>query len=277
MANNSAIKSMENPDLANQAVAKALAIAESSEEVAVEVRDFTATPTGDVELLAGLYSPMSGELVMNAMVRELTGADEEAVSKTADIGRGLMLILQRATSSIGDHVATTELLDSLLAGDREYLLLNIRRVTFGDDVKVTGPCQECNTIQEFNINLDTDVTTKKLADPIADRAFNMKCKVGDVRVFLPNGTVQKKLLNNADKTAAELDSILLKECVESINGMVVLDPYQVLNFGLADRRKLLTAISERNPGPELGDIKKKCSSCESEVTISLSLADLFLV
>lgn len=276
MENNTVLHAADNPDLANALAAKAMQ-APNEEVAAVEAPAFTAAPSGAVTLLAGIYRPFEGELIMDAEVRELTGADEEAVSKISDMGKGLMTILQRGTVTIGEEHATVALLDKLLAGDREWLLLAIRKMTFGSDVNISTACHVCGNISEFNIDLDTDVKVKKLEDPTEDRAFSVECKVGTVRVLLPNGAVQKKLITSTDKTGAELDTVLLQECIESINGMPIMNPKQILNLGLADRRKLLKEISERNIGPELSNIQKACPSCDEEVTISLSLAELFLI
>lgn len=274
MANNTVISSSINPDLANRLAVEAMSA--PSEVAAVEERPFTAAPSGHVDLLAGIYNPITGMHITTAEVRELNGADEEALAKSPDTMRGMLLLLQRATVSLGEEPATPELLDKLLAGDRDLLLLAIRKVTFGTEVEMFGPCLSCGTTQDFVIDLDKDIPIKNLADPISDRRFSVKCKVGNVHVSLPSGVVQKKLLLNADKTGAELDTLLLIECVESINDVPILNPRQLLEMGMADRRKILKEISDRSPGPQFFDIKKQCPSCESEVTLPLSLADLFL-
>lgn len=270
------ISAAENPALANKLAQDAMLLAQQEELVRPAKPVLTAPPSGQVDLAAGLFSPFDQELTMVAEVRELNGADEEAISKVGDAAKGLMTVLQRATVSIGDKKATPELLDQLLSGDRELLLLEIRKATFGNEVSLVGPCPMCEAPnQNFDIDLTKDVTVKKLDDPISDRNFTVKCKVGDVSVSLPNGKTQKKLVNAGDKTSAELDTILLKDCIASINEMPVVDIKQILNLSVTDRRKILMEIAERNPGPELSEIKKTCAACSQEVTIPLSLADLF--
>ena len=127
--------------------------------------------------------------------------------------------------------------------------------------------------QEFEIDLVKDVKTKTLLEE--DRTFTVDCKVGKVVVNLPTGFTQKNLINATNKTAAELDTILLKGCIESINGKPIINIQQIRDLGVKDRRELVKAITDRNPGPQLSEIEKPCTSCESEVPLPLTLADLF--
>ena len=264
------ISAVGNPTLANQLVAEAL----SEQEVAAPapVAKVQLPPDTQVELPGGLIDPFEGTIT-TAEVRELTGADEEAISKISDTGKALLAILDRATVKIGDKPASKDALESLLAGDREMILLAIRKVTFGSEVKLELNCPFCGEEQLFEIDLDQDVEIKKLEND--EIRFEVDCKVGKVSVTLPNGATQKALVTSSDKTSAELDTILLKSCVSSINGMPIYSLDQIKNLGIKDRRELLSEISKRNPGPQLDEIKKECKSCGQGVPLPLTLADLF--
>jgi hypothetical protein len=270
--NTKTISALQDPALATKLAADA--IAEANQEVAVSVEsDIQLPPDTSVILPGGLLDPLKG-VINTAEVRELNGADEEAVAKVNDIPKSLMVILERGTVKIGDEPAKKDDLDSLLAGDRETLLLAIRKVTFGNEIKLgPGNCPSCGEEQIFDINLDKDVPMKELEDN--ERSFTVKCRVGDVEVSLPDGGTQKDLVNSNNKTAAELDTILLKGCINSINGMPLMSVQQVRELSVKDRRDILNAISTRNPGPQLNEIKKNCKACGSEVPLPLTLADLF--
>jgi hypothetical protein len=269
------INPLQNPKLANELAEKAMAEPDAKVQE-VETLKAAALPSGEVELLAGHYNPFTGDLYMSAQVRELNGADEEAISKLSNIGSVLLTILSRAVVSIGGEKATSEMLEELLSGDRDLLLLHIRKITFGSTVPVYGSCTYCGSEdQEIVVDLDNDVKIVKLNDPVSDREFVIDCKVGPVEVVFPTGKLQKKMIQNSNKTAAELDTMLLRDCIQSINGVPVMNDSQILNLGLMDRRKILSELIEKNPGPELSDIRKPCGACSKEVIISLSLADLF--
>jgi hypothetical protein len=212
-------------------------------------------------------------VIDTAEVRELIGSDEEAISKVGNSAKALLTILERATVKIGDEPATKETLDALYAGDREMLLLAIRSITFGSEVEL-GPadCPFCEEEQVFKVDLMEDVPVKKLEGP---REFTVNCKVGPIVMGLPTGLAQKEIINSTNKTSAELDTIILKNCIVSINGDPFVDINKVRNLSLKDRRALLDEIINRNPGPQLADIKKACKACGQEVPLPLTLAGLF--
>jgi hypothetical protein len=272
MNTDTVINSHTNPDLANKLVKEATELSEQEVMVNAVKPPLTLPPATEVDLPGGLFDPFKG-IISNAEVRELTGIDEEAISKIADTAKSLLAILERATIKIGDEPASKDLIDSLFAGDREMLLLAIRKVTFGNEIKLgPGLCPHCEEEQIFTIDLTKDVEIKKLE---GDAEFTVKCKAGDVLVTLPKGSTQKAIVEATNRTSAELDTIMLKSCVLSINSQTVINPDVVRNLGMLDRRTILKEISDRNPGPQLGALKKECQSCGQEVPLPLSLADLF--
>jgi hypothetical protein len=272
MTTDTTISASNNPALANELAAKAMN--PSDQVVASSAAKVTTTPppATDVELLGGLLDPILG-LISTAEIRELNGIDEELISKIGDPGKALLTILERATVKIGNEPADKDTLDALYAGDRELLLLAIRNATFGSDIKLgPGECPSCGVEQVFEIDLEKDVPLKKLD---GDHTFTVKCKVGEVVVALPTGSTQKAIVTSTNKTSAELDTILLKNCIESINGMPVLGLDDVRKLSLKDRRDILQEITNRNPGPQLNEIKIPCQSCGTEVPLPLTLAELF--
>lgn len=274
MATETKVNAQANPALANELAAKAMAEAQQDAMVtAAKPVAVTTPPNLSVELPGGLYDPFEG-VTREAEIRELTGADEEAIAGIADAGKALITILERATVKIGDDPADKETLDALLAGDREMILLAIRKATFGDTVEVgPGFCPSCQAEQTFTIDLNKDVEVKKLKEE--DRNFTVDCKVGKVSVTLPNGYVQKSIVTSTNKNSAELDTLLLKGCVLSINDGPTVTVNHIKNLSLKDRRDIITEITNRNPGPQLSEIKKPCVSCGVEVPLPLTLADLF--
>ena len=271
----STINAAENPALANK-IAQSLSAVVVEEAVgSTPVITIPSLPDTNIELPGGFYDPMDDQLVTTAEVRELTGADEEAIVKLSEPGKALMLILERATVSIGGKPAGKETLGMLLAGDREALLLGIRCVTFGSEIELDTVCSRCPEVQNFKIDLKKDVKVKTLSDRVNDRRFTLDLKVGRVKVALPTGDTQNKLINASNKNVAELDTLLLSSCVLEINDVPVLGQAQIRNLGIKDRRTILEEIADRNPGPLLNEVKKACGTCGQEVDLPLTLADLF--
>lgn len=269
------LNAAENPALANKIAQAATEVQVEEAMGSVPTITIPSLPDTNIDLPGGFYDPMEDQMVTTAEVRELTGADEEAIVKITEPGKALMTILEKATVTIGGKPADKETLNMLLAGDREALLLGIRRVTFGNEIELEAVCDRCPELQTFKIDLTKDVKVKSLDDRLADRRFVLDLKVGKVKVALPTGDTQLKLINASNKNTAELDTLLLSDCVQEINDVPVLGQAQIRNLGIKDRRTLLEEIANRNPGPLLSEVKKACGTCGQEVELPLTLADLF--
>lgn len=233
---------------------------------------FTDLPDTIVSLPGG-YLTEDGSLVREVEVRELNGFDEEALARATTPGKVIQTLLSRAVVRVGDSKPTQDILDSLLSGDRDSLLLAIRRVTWGDEVKYGFECRNCGAVNEALINLATDVEVRTLEEA-GDRFFDVELRRGGVaKVQLPDGEVARKIV--AAKTSAEMATILLRCTVTEIKGMPVYGDDQVRGLSMPDREKILQEITDRNPGPQLNSVKKACTACSEEIVLPLDLTELF--
>lgn len=264
------ISAAANPALANNLVKKAM-----QEDTLSVIQPEIVPPSDNIVELPGGYITVTGEVVRIAEVRELTGKDEEAIGRATSMSKALLTVLQRCVVRIGDEKATEKMLDGLLSGDRDALLLGILKLTFGSTPKVMCFCGGCQEAKEVLVDINADIKTKILTNPIEDRVFLVKGKAGEFTVQLPTGITQKEMLNNADKNPAELTTLLLKNTVIKIGESPVYSPMQIQNLSLVDRRAIVDAINERIPGPQFEALTTVCPDCESEVTVPVSLDSLF--
>jgi hypothetical protein len=235
-----------------------------------------APAKNEVSLVTGFLNK-TGEVIKIAEVRELNGVDEEAISKAGSSGKALNVILQRGLVSLGDTSVTKEDLDSLVSGDRDAILLGIRRVTFGETINLNVTCGSCNDTKDVSIHLVDDVPIKEF-DESNGRTWTVELKDEKIAVItLPNGALQRKIMENLDKTTAELNTIIIAGCLLSINGTPSAGASTVLKLGIIDRETLLNNIMNNLPGPRLGEVKKVCEACGEKMSLPLNLADLFRV
>lgn len=260
-----------NPDLLNQLAHQAMAEGQQQEQIISEI----TYPSESLVLLPGGYVTSAGEVIKTAEVRELTGKDEEFMGKATTVSKAFNGLLERAVVSIGDIPVTLEIIDQLLVGDRDALLLGIYKVTFGDEAEFEGFCNGCAEYKPVQINIDEDIEVKTLANPIDDRKFTVKGKKNTYLVSLPDGTTQKHLVNNSDKTVAELTTLLLEQTVLEINDTPVISKLQAQNINLADRRKIGEELAKRAPGPRFNPIEVDCPDCEGKVVVPISIGALF--
>lgn len=264
------INAAQNPALANQQVQQALKEPEKQVEEAV-----IRYPSESVVTLPGGYLNAAGEVISEVEVRELTGKDEEAIAKSANVGKLISAIISRGTVKIGDEPATEDMLEQMFAGDRDAVLIGIYKATFGDTADLTAFCAGCEDYKSLQINVDEDIQVIRLADPITDRKFSVKGKKHEYTLVLPNGKTQKELLSNADKTLAELTTVLLEGTVREIDGRPVFNKAQVQEIGVADRRVLASALDKKSFGPVFEEVKAACPDCGGEVVSPINVGTLF--
>jgi hypothetical protein len=264
------INAAANPAMANNLINQVM-----NEQIEDSFNPQIKSPVDTTVELPGGYITSAGELLRTAEVRELNGRDEEAIAKATTVGKALSAIIQRGTVSVGSIKAEESVLDQLLAGDLDALLLGIIKATFGVDIEIPSYCDKCEDYKIVTVDLNEDVKVKILTDPINDRVFTVKGKKDVFTISLPDGAAQKALIKNAEKTEAEQTTVLLEHCVLKINDNPVYSSLQVQNLGMVDRKNIVKEINKRVPGPQFTDLQVTCPECEGEVTVSINLGTLF--
>lgn len=264
------IAAADNPALASDLIEKALA-GEPEQAAGIEV-----ILPGDLHVaLPGGVMQDDGTVVRTASVKELTGRDEEAIYRHTTAAGALNATLVRGVTHIGTEPVTENVLDRMLVGDREALLVGIFKATFGNPAPMQAVCNKCREVKEALVDVDTDIKQKVLLDPINDRVFEVSGAKHTFLVTLPDGLTQKALTEDPSKSGPELSTILLRNCVMKIDGNPVYSDAQIQNLGVRDRRLLGKEIESRSPGPIFEAVTAECPDCGSEVVVPISLGALF--
>ena len=236
-----------------------------------------------VELPGGLE--INGKWVTTARVRELNGADEEEIGRAEASGipeRIIDSIIHAGVTHLGDEVATPAMLDRLLIGDRDALLLAIRRVTYGPTVDFERLlCTGCGT--ELVVSYDlTDVPNSRLEQQ--SHEFQVTLKGGETATVRMVTVGDQKAVLAATRarelTQPEQDTIMLARTVQTItgrNGTRKIDGSQhaVRMMSMADRRKIVRELDRRRIGPRFEEAKVSCTNCGQDVGVPLLIQTLF--
>lgn len=229
-------------------------------------------------------------VITHVEVRELTGEHEEAMSRAARAQPGNLLhfvntLLECGTVRFGqeDPAKTRQYLQDALVGDRDAILLGIRRATYGDEIELPDwQCPECENLSDLKVPLD-DIPVHELKYPAKDIVFDVPLRRGrTAEVRLANGADQTAVFENAKLSAAERDTILLSRCLLAIRDK---DGTRHVTTGnaaatarglsLADRHAILKQLLERQPGPQFGDLKFTHADCSKEVDLVIGMTELF--
>lgn len=273
--------SVSDPAAANAAARAALNSAKEK---------FPDAPIPDPDLVnlpGGLVA--NGKVIRTAIVRELTGADEEKIFRAlggGNIAHLMNVVLECGTVRLGDlpEKATNRLLKELVIGDREAILLGIRCATYGDEAEIAEwACPECGDPVKITLSLRDDIETVTSEEPAAALRFDVPLrKGGKAIVRLPNGEDQEAAGEDPKRNVKERATILLQRCVEYVeqpNGTKIMFsafPSYALQMGIMDRQAITEEIARRQPRPKYDDIKFIHDSCGKEVSLALDLAEQFL-
>jgi len=274
-------QALENPGKTNAEIKAIL-----SDTHVNEIPTITLPADDLVTLPGGLIK--DDQLIRTAVVKELTGQDEEALAKASQsmsVFHFIDRLLRCGVVQIGDFPPskTESLLKELLVGDREALILGIRRATYGEELDIEKwKCLNCGTDTDLSMEL-SDIPSVSLDNPEEEIVFEVPLRKGrSATVRLANGADQTALYENKELTTAERQSILLSRCVieiEEANGRrqsMAAFPSLALGMSIPDRHKILDELDKRQPGPKYDQVSYTCDACGEEVKVAVGLAHLFL-
>jgi hypothetical protein len=227
----------------------------------------------DVTMPGGYW--FDGGCHREARLRPIASGDEGFLLDT----EGRLLPAHRVTALLARCVerlgsaepATAEAVRSLTVGDREALLLHLRRLSLGDRLQgvVNCPAPDCGEKMDLDLNVGD-----LLLPPYDHRRRSYEAEIAEdgssyrVRFRLPTGADQEDaaILARSDSHAAA--ERLLSRCVENVadeDG----EPVETLPPAMADQ--ISDAMSELDPQAEL-TLSLACPVCAHAFLASVDAA-----
>lgn len=240
------------------------------------------SPAPDLDLvLPRGYTAPDGAVHQGVEVRELTGRDEEYLTRFKTDDAIFDAIISLGVTRLGDLDLSKEpvsakarILRSLLVAERLMIYLRIITATFGNEKEMRFSCGSCEEEQDVTVLVDQDF-------PITfpdDLSMHHK-------VVLPSGKeILYRLITGADTLAlaektnlsrAEGNSLMLTQIIVNIDGNVPFDVESaVKDLSIGDRERILTHVVEHQPDLTLS-LTTECISCHEEVVIPILWGQLF--
>lgn len=258
------------------------------------IRVLSDTPTDedgivrDVELLAGIE--YEGRLLKSFSFREMTGKDEEAINKSeikSNGGKLANVLLERVVLDIGGvtrkeigQKAWGELIRSLLGADLDYMLMQVRKLSKGNEITFTHQCPECKTklqtivgIDEFDIIPFNGMFTIPFELP--GRGYKdskgIYHKNGTLRQT--NGLDRELIVPLFKKNASTAKTMLLTRLMTFNDGTPVFNN-NVAEMSLRDREYLENLIAENVFGIDT-NLEIVCESCGADISGQVGTSDFF--
>jgi hypothetical protein len=243
-----------------------------------------------VTLPVGLEDEETGEVLREVSLRKLTGNEEALLVEPRLRQNGGKLITALLASCVrgpdsGERLAAATV-RRLASADRNYLVLEVRRLTFGDELEARYQCPRCGATTfalEDLAQLEVR-TVDELEDEIrVELRDGFRDTTGEVHrelVFrLPTGADEEAAAARRDGNAARQRDALLARCLRRVGD---LEPRRVEALGsrilaelsMSDRRLIQVAIEDAAPGPNL--IRTiVCDGCGEEFHAMLDMSHFF--
>lgn len=238
-----------------------------------------AAPQPVVDLTIGIE--VAGEWATTAIVRELTGEDEEhlaAFESKKDLlyAEYMSEVLKLAVVSIGDTLVkkNPSIIQQLTLADRDTLYLGIVKATYGSTRELRTSCPACKADNDILISLEEDFPIKK-PDFVPQEGIEVTTHKSSYRLRLPTGddmiNVQK-----ATNSVAEFNTHVLANCV-IFDGKPPKDKIawaKKLNVG--ERKKLIDTLLSIEVGPDMKGVNAQCAACKEEIPLVFDWVSLLL-
>lgn len=203
-------------------------------------------------LLPGGLVSDGGPRLSQTELRPLSGREEEWLAQHSGVPGAVAVtqLLSACLVRIGDEAPTADLVRQLLVGDRDYLILQLRRLTFGDEFQVVVLCPACGA--KMDVTLDAAeipverrpqaAASHTLALPLPEPAGRA------VRFRLPAGGDQEAVLG-MDLEAAV--AALLERCLLDDGGM---------RLSAGERKAVIDEMDRLAPQVEI-ELELTCPEC----------------
>jgi len=213
-----------------------------------------------VELPGGLISQDEGR-IDSVQVRPLTGREEDWLAWHAGIPNSFAVteLLSECVLGAGQRPCGKEIIRQFSVGDRDFLILQVRRITLGENVQAVVECTGCSA------KVDVDFLASQV--PVESRRQTALTYT----VELAGGhKVDFRILNGADQEAvawmstAEAVPVLLQRCL--VSGQLVAQE---------DHEMIISAIEAHSPRVDL-ELDVHCPECGHGFLVPFDTTAFFL-
>lgn len=235
---------------------------------------------GRVGVLPGGFWDERGRLHRTVELRPLTGHEEELLAGGAgrDSAALVTAVLSRCLTRLGElDPLPGDVARQLLVADRDYLLLRLRQLTFGDHVHADLVCPWAECGEQFSIDFAvSDVPVHEAPEPAPTYTVALSDAAAadgerEVRFRLPNGSDQETVSPWAEQDESAALTALLRRC---ILGQETAREDRVGALSPLARAEIEAAMERLGPRVER-TVETSCAECGRAFTAPFDLHRFF--
>lgn len=153
-------------------------------------------------------------------LRPWNGRDESLAGEEVDecpAVRATLLLARCVHLERGGPPASTAFVRRLTAGDRDALLLHLRRITLGGTMACEWKCEQCGETMELELEIERLIgSAAGRRGRMHERTFEQEGAGYTVRFRVPNGGDLEAAAVVARRDAAEAERLVLDRCIEDV-------------------------------------------------------------
>ena len=239
----------------------------------------TGTNDKTYDLLVG-YTDEEGTVHKTFTLREMTGEDEEYIHRSDIKSNGAKVstaLLSRCVTSIGSLTKKSvgikkweQIFKEILVGDRDIMLLQLRRESIGEEIEVVHTCPNPECKAKLKTVINVDELEIKPFDGMKEIPFELPKgytdskgithKTGKMR--RPNGLDGEVLTPVAKNNLAKAESLLLSRICKFDDNSYI-DQSIMAKLSIKDRQYLQDLLNEHSFGVDM-TVPVMCDRCGEE-------------
>ena len=243
-----------------------------------------------IYLLPGGYVDGDGTVHRETELIPLSGREEELLAENIHGGESASLVtslLSRCVCRLGTiSPLSEELTRSLLIADRQYLLLKLRELTFGDQVQaiLLCPWPDCGSKIDIDFSIrDIPVRESKDKGPTYQMDLSPEAaflgddgdQITEIIFRLPNGSDQEAVSPVLHKNEALAFTLLLKRCIQKIGPFE--QPGEELIYKLSPKARMEIEKQLEIVSPKVDlTMEANCPECGRDFNAPFDLQKFFL-
>ncbi len=245
----------------------------------------------EVELPVGLTDG-SGQVHRRAAIRKLRGHEEALLyDPSLSPGRLVTELITSCLVRLGELAEVdAELVARLYTADRNYLLLELRRITFGDRLPSSYLCLRCGSEVAVVEDLG-QLEVRRLADGETPAQIELTLEDGYVdrrgeqhrrlTLSLPRGVDEEFVAPMVDKDPRKAQDALVLRCVRRFGTLpgAELEAYGVKilrDLTMGDRQRLQRALDGGAPGVRF-ERTVRCGGCGGSFQGVMDVTNFFVL
>jgi hypothetical protein len=235
------------------------------------------------------YTDGDGNVHRTVVMRKMTGKEEAILTDKRFQRNGGKLVtelLHSCVKRVGELSSNGRtVINDMYSADRNFLLLKLRSITFGSELKTSYTCPSCGELVHQLEDLD-ELPVKSLngagvGDVVAELEDGYIDRDGQVHTALtlrlPRGSDEEAVAAQMRQNPSLGKNALLARCLKSLGDLPphrleALGQHMLAELTMSDRRAIDRALNTAAPGVDLTR-EVECSQCAHVFKTTLDLSN----